>query len=418
MQPCSFSFLYNGVHIAHPFRYALGQASVGERQAEDGGAVFLGQGQEFLQPFLFRRNGVDEGAARVGPQACFEGYRVAGVNGQGGIGELGDFRHGFLHGGCLVDAAYPHVHIKHLGAGFHLPQGFFLHGEEGAFLDFCCQLLPSRGVDALAYEHRGAAIVKAHGLGAAGEPEHSGAVFPHRFCLVLYRFGQGPDVLRGSAAAAPQIGGACCQELRPPGAKVLRPHGELGFPVFQIGHARIGLDADGHPAVGSESLHDGQELLGAQGAVHADDISPQGFQQDSRALGVGARHGAPILAVGELADFREPRCPFVGGQKGGPHFLQVDASLDDEGICATFGKSLGLGQIVLIGFLEVKVAQRRDKPPDRPHGADYLGLHASFGNGLLGYLHRRYVQLPHAVSESVVSQLQRAGPKGVGLDVV
>ena len=79
------------------------------------------------------------------------------------------------------------------------------------------------------------------------------------------------------AAAAAEVRCTGGDELCTPRGELLRPHGEDGSAVFQSRHTGIGQHADGNGAVLSQSLDDGDELLGAERAVHADDVGAERF---------------------------------------------------------------------------------------------------------------------------------------------
>ena len=219
-------------------------------------------------------------------------------------------------------------------------------------------------------------------------------------------------MFRCRAAAAADISGTRRCELRSPSAEIIRPHGEFCFAVLQIGHARIGQDADGHAAVFCEGPYDGNQLFRAKGAVHTDDGSSHGFQRHGGALRIGSRDGAPVLAVGELADDGERTCVFCR-QQGRPHLLQVDAGLDDEVVRPCLGKGLCLCEEYRIRFIKGEIPQRLDEAPCRADGACDFCMAACC---LFGDAHCCGIQLRHAVCKAVMSELQGACAEGVGFD--
>ena len=167
------------------------------------------------------------------------------------------------------------------------------------------------------------------------------------------------------AAAATEIRCTGSDEFCAPRGELLRPHGEDGSAVFQSWHTGVGQHADGNGAVLCESLDDGDELLGAERAVHADDVGTECFQGDGGRLRVGARDGAPVLAVRELADDRKA-CRIFCRQKACTHFLYVNARFKKQIVGARIGKRFRLLIKGLVGVLEFEIAERDDEAPRRP----------------------------------------------------
>ena len=400
--------LYGGEAI----RGSLWHAVLGDGQAEDGGAVFLRERQELADARVLRAHGVDEGAARIDAQAGLEGARVARVDDERRVGDLGDLAHGALHGGRLVDAADAHVDVEEARACLDLVHGLFLDGEQGAFLDFRRELLAARGVDALADEDGRQIPVDGDGAAAARELEQAAALRAHGLREAAYAFGEGFDVRGCRAAAAAEVGRARREELRPPGAEFLRPHGEAGLAVLEERHAGVRLDADGGAAARGECLDDGDELLRAERAVDADDVRAEAVEDDGGGLRIRARDGASVLAVGELADDGEIH-DLLRGEQRGAHLLDVDAGLDDEVVRARVGKGFCLLAEAFVGLLEAEVTERLDEAARRAHRARDLGARAG---RLLRDAHSGGIDFLHAVCEAVVVELQPARAEGVRLD--
>ena len=391
----------------------LGYAVFGDRQAEDGGTVLLGERQEVADAVVFCGDGVDEGAARIGAQAGFECGRIARVDGERGVGELGNLGHGLAHGLDGVDAGHAHVDVEQLSAGLDLIDGLFLDGEQGAFAYFGGELLAARRVDALAYEDGRQVLVDADGLAAAGEPEALWQRTALGLRLTFECLAQCADVLRRRATAAAEVRGAGGEELRAPAAEVLWAHREVRLAVDELRHAGIRLDADGAVAVFGERLDDGHELLWSERAVDADDIGAHVGEDDGGRLRIGARDCAAVVAVGQLADDRDPGCDILGGEQRGAHLLDVDARLDDEVVDAGFCEGGSLLEEAGVGVFEIEVAERADEAPRRPHGAGDLGARAG---RFLGNPDGRHIELCHAVFEAVVVELEAARAEGVRLD--
>ena len=165
-------------------------------------------------------------------------------------------------------------------------------------------------------------------------------------------------------------------------------------------------------AVLRERPDDGDELLGTQRAVHADDVGSHGVEDDRRRLRIRARDRAAIFAVGELADHGDVR-DLLCREQGSAHLLDVDAGLDDEIVRTRIGEGFGLLPERGVRLLEVEIAKRCDETARRPHGA--CDLRAA-GSGFLRELHGGRVELHDAVLQAVVVEFQAAGTKGVRLD--
>ena len=103
----------------------------------------------------------------------------------------------------------------------------------------------------------------------------------------------------------------------------------------------------------------------AERAVHADDVGTERFQGDGSRLRIGARDGAPVLAVRELADDRKA-CRIFCRQKACTHFLYVNARFKKQIVSARIGKRFRLLIKGLVGVLEFEIAERDDEAPRRP----------------------------------------------------
>ena len=131
-------------------------------------------------------------------------------------------------------------------------------------------------------------------------------------------------------------------------------------------------------------------------------------EDDGGRLRIGARDCAAVVAVGQLADDRDPGCDILGGEQRGAHLLDVDARLDDEVV-----EGGSLLEEAGVGVFEIEVAERADEAPRRPHGAGDLGARAG---RFLGNPDGRHIELFYAVFEAVVVELEAARAEGVRLD--
>lgn len=181
----------------------------------------------------------------------------------------------------------------------HLIDGLALDGEERTILDFFGEFLASRRIDALADQRGREIFVDDDGLAAARETQAIVRALALGERQVLDSSGERFDMSGRRAAAAAEVRCTGGDELCAPRGELLRPHGEDGSAVFQSWHTGVGQHADGNGAVLCQSLDDGDELLGAERAVHADDVGTERFQGDGGRLRIGARDGAPVLAVRE-----------------------------------------------------------------------------------------------------------------------
>ena len=103
----------------------------------------------------------------------------------------------------------------------------------------------------------------------------------------------------------------------------------------------------------------------AERAVHADDVGTERFQGDGSRLRIGARDGAPVLAVRELADDRKA-CRIFCRQKACTHFLYVNARFKEQIVGARIGKRFRLFVEGSVGLLKFEIAERDDEAPRRP----------------------------------------------------
>ena len=186
----------------------------------------------------------------------------------------------------------------------------------------------------------------------------------------------------------------------------------MGFVPFEDGHARVRLDDDRLIRHLRHGLRRVEQFVRADGAVRADHVRAHGVEEDGRGRRVRAGDGAPVFAVGHLADHREGARRFRRGE-GRAHFLDVDDGLDDEAVRTGVGEGFRQAVEAARRFVEGEIAQRADELARGPHVAG----HADRGRGGAGVGHGGPGDGLHFVFEAVVGEFQRGRAEGVRGDV-
>ena len=169
LQPSIFCSANNDIHNLQPLLSSLWNALVCQRQAQNGCTIFTSQRNKFFQPFHLSADRIYQGTARISPQACLQGYRIAGINGQRSICQLSNFRNRPLHSSCLINTAYTHIYIQKPCTSLNLVQCFSLYRHKGTILDFGCQLFSACRINALTYQNSREFLIHHHGFTATGQ---------------------------------------------------------------------------------------------------------------------------------------------------------------------------------------------------------------------------------------------------------
>ena len=182
--------------------------------------------------------------------------------------------------------------------------------------------------------------------------------------------------------------------------------------VHLRGVARVGHDHEGVVHVAGHLLHEGQGVGGAHGAVDAHHVRTVGGQALAPLHGRVAEEGAAVLVEGEGGEDGEVGGHLPAGLDEEPRFEGGLLGLDDEEVGARLGQCGDLLETDLpgLGFVHVTVGLEHDL-----EGADG-GAHpdgASVGRPARD-LHAPDVNIPHAVVEIVLGQIEAVGLEGVG----
>ena len=96
------------------------------------------------------------------------------------------------------------------------------------------------------------------------------------------------DVRRRGAAAAADHRGAGLDERGDVARELLRPDGEDGASVDDLGEPGVGLDDDRERGAGGEALHEREHAVGTEAAVEADRVGVEAFEERGDAVDVRA----------------------------------------------------------------------------------------------------------------------------------
>lgn len=388
---------------------------------------------------LLERDGVGDALALAALETRLEDVELGRVHHHGQAGHVG-LRDGHVeelgHGGHAVEHAVVHVDVEHLGPRL----GLVLRHVEGlvklAVHDELLELGRAREVAPLPEVEEAKALeVDRDRLQA--RDAHLGQVYRGGLDARLdggHLLGEGPNVLRGGAAAAAEhVDEAEVGKL----AHLLGEFvGPLVVAAHGVGQAGVGVGvhvADGRG--GGERLHKGEHLRGAQGAVEANAHRLGMHDGDEEGLGRLAGEGAArVVHDGAGDDGRQPGQvrvlvpKLVNGEErrlgverveDGLHQQQVHAALDERLHLLLVGRD----HLVKGAVAEPRVLHGGRDGQRAVRGADGAGDEAGLvgllgGDGLgrlHGELRRLEVDLVDQVLHAVVRLSDGGAREGVGL---
>ena len=197
--------------------------------------------------------------------------------------------------------------------------------------------------------------------------------------------GQQTDVLgRRAAAAADDLGAVVAHEGGQPLGQLLGPHRVLGASVDVPRDAGVRDDRDRLGDVLAQPAHRLAQVLGADGAVQADDVGPHGPQDRGHRGDVRAEQHPAGHVEGHLGLDRHRPAGLGEGQAravdGRPQLEDVLHRLDDQQVRPAHDQAVRLlaeelGQLVEADLRERRVVARRAAcpwgPSSRPRSAGH-----------------------------------------------
>ncbi len=406
-----------------------GLALLVDEQADDGGAVLLGQLEHPVEAGALGLAVLEVGRVEDGPaaqplEAGLHHLGLGGVHHQGSAGLGGEALGDLVHVAGAVAADVVDAHVEDVRALLHLVLGHLHAGVPVALEERLPELLRAVGVGALADDEERRVLVERHeavdrsGAGlvlrGAGRRREVATVLDHL-----------AEVLGGGAAAAAddlhaQFGdeaGVVLDELL--GGEVV-----VHLAVHHAGQAGVGQARDGHAGVLAEVAQVLAHLGGAGGAVEADHVGAHRVESGQRGGDLGAGQHAPGELHGDL--HLEGYLATGGGHgpAGAVHGRldaeQVEHGLDDEEVDAALeeGRGLGLEAVAQLGVADL--AERGELGAGTHGPGDEAG---PVGRGeavrdLAGDAGRGHVDLVGPIGEAVLAEGHREAAEGVGLDDV
>ena len=247
---------------------------------------------------------------------------------------------------------------------------------------------------------------------------------PRARLVALDPLGDRGDVVDGRAAAAADDRDAVLlDELAQDGRQLVGPLGEDRLAVAPLlGQAGVRDAVDGRRGELAEEADRVAHVVGAGGAVQADDVDLQRLQRGEHGGDVGAQQH--LAAVGQQRDRgldgEDPVLELEGlarAEDGGLDLQDVLGGLDDEQVGAAADQALGLLGEDLDQLGESDRAERRVIRGGQVAGrADRAGDEAILADGLAGDLGGLLVDLEGVLAQAPLLELEAGGLEGVGLD--
>ena len=374
---------------AQLFLGRLGHADlVVDGQRHHGRAVLLDDRHDLvdLHPAVLHVDGVHDGAAGVGGQRGLHGVGLGAVDHQRGLDA-----HGQLLGedaqllGLVNPLGQRHADVQHVRAELHLlagnGQGAVVVVREDHLLDLAAALR----VHALAHDGGAGLLAQVDGPHGAGHARGGvgGRVLVGRH--VLQRRHDGPDVVgRAAAAATHHVGAEVAHHRGDLLGHLIRAQVVVRHAAHVAGQAGVGHNRDGLGRVAAHVADRLAQVLGAHGAVGADDIHAHGLEDGDHRTHVGTQQHAAGLVERHLRLNRHGGAHVVEGQADAvdcrPGLEDVLLGLDEQHVCAALHQANGLradlpGQLVERDARQLGVVGARqhsggaDGPDDEPGDA-------------------------------------------------
>ena len=374
-----------------------------KREAHDGAAVVLGDGQHRLQHLALAVAGVDEGLAGIAAHRPLDGHGVGGVYLQRQRGHAGQLAGQAHQRGRLVYLGQARVDVQDLGAGLGLADGLAQHVVVVAGAQGLLQALLARWVDALA-DHAHLAHGQRHQLLRTGHRKVAVERAPgwravYQQVLLLC------DELGGGAAAPADDADAGAHHA-PHGLAVLEGlDGVVRPALVHVRQAGVGLRHHGAACPWQHALDQRGDVGRTQAAVDAQHVGAQGTERDRGHLGGGAQEGTAVLVKGHGHEGRQVGV-LLHGKQGCLGLGDVSHGLDDKEVGPRGVSRLDLLGKELVGILKRQGAHGLQQ---RAGGAD-VGCHIARARGACA-ANRRSEDL---LDRGVFAQLGGVGAKGVG----